>query len=118
MQNLVIKQPIGVCGILTPWNFPAAMITRKLGAALAAGCTAVLKAPAETPYTVLALVELCERAGVPKGVVNCILTDKHVQDVGRELCSSPKVHKISFTGSTRVGKILSESRRSVLLHPC
>ncbi|KAK4052096.1 hypothetical protein OIV83_002390 [Microbotryomycetes sp. JL201] len=114
IENRVYKQPVGVCGIITPWNFPNAMVTRKVGAALAAGCTVVLKAPPETPYSVLAIVELCERAGVPKGVVNCVLTDKNVQAIGRELCESRKIKKVSFTGSTRVGKILMSQSSSTL----
>ncbi|KAM0786709.1 hypothetical protein ACM66B_002151 [Microbotryomycetes sp. NB124-2] len=114
LENRVYKQPVGVCGIITPWNFPNAMVTRKVGAALAAGCTVVMKAPAETPYSVLAIVELAERAGIPKGVVNCIVTEKHVADVGKELCQSPTVKKISFTGSTRVGKILMSQSSGTL----
>ncbi|KAI5478678.1 succinate-semialdehyde dehydrogenase (NADP+) [Pseudohyphozyma bogoriensis] len=114
VQNLVFKQPVGVCGIITPWNFPFAMITRKLGAALAAGCTAVLKAPAETPYTTLAIAELCRQAGVPDGVVNVVVTEKGVAAVGKELCENPLVKKISFTGSTRVGKILMQQSSSTL----
>ncbi|KAK4050570.1 hypothetical protein OIO90_005037 [Microbotryomycetes sp. JL221] len=114
IENRVYKQPVGVCGIITPWNFPNAMVTRKVGAALAAGCTVVLKAPPETPYSVLAIVELCERAGVPKGVVNCVLTDKNVQAIGKELCENRKIKKVSFTGSTRVGKILMSQSASTL----
>jgi succinate-semialdehyde dehydrogenase / glutarate-semialdehyde dehydrogenase len=90
------------------------MVTRKLGAALAAGCTVVLKAPPETPYSVLAIVELARQAGVPEGVVSCVLTDKNVAAVGKELCENPKVHKVSFTGSTRVGKILMQQSSSTL----
>lgn len=89
-------------------------VTRKVGAALAAGCTVVLKAPPETPYSILAFVELAKRAGVPKGVINVVLTEKHVQAVGKELCESPKIKKISFTGSTRVGKILMQQSSSTL----
>ncbi|KAK4049595.1 hypothetical protein OIV83_004093 [Microbotryomycetes sp. JL201] len=114
LENRVYKQPVGVCGIITPWNFPNAMVTRKVGAALAAGCTVVMKAPAETPYSVLAIVELAERAGFPKGVVNCIVTESHVADVGKALCESPTVKKVSFTGSTRVGKILMSQSSSTL----
>ncbi|WWD07956.1 hypothetical protein V865_006065 [Kwoniella europaea PYCC6329] len=107
-RNITIKQPIGVVALLVPWNFPAAMIARKLGPALAVGCTSVVKVPSETPFTTLAIVELARRAGVPDGVINVITTDKHLQDVGKELCTNPLVHKVSFTGSTRVGKLLAE----------
>ncbi|GAA5858753.1 hypothetical protein JCM1840_006542 [Sporobolomyces johnsonii] len=114
VQNTTIKQPIGVCGIITPWNFPNAMVTRKLAAALAAGNTVVLKAPSETPYSVLAIAEIARRAGVPDGVLNVVVTAKHTADVGKELCENPLVHKISFTGSTRVGKILMKQASSTL----
>ncbi|SCV70277.1 BQ2448_1671 [Microbotryum intermedium] len=106
VQNTVIKQPVGVCGIITPWNFPNAMITRKVGAALAAGCTVVIKAPSETPYSILAIAEIAKRAGIPDGVINVILTHESTSAVGKELCENHNVHKVSFTGSTRVGKIL------------
>ncbi|GAA5851890.1 hypothetical protein JCM3766R1_000801 [Sporobolomyces carnicolor] len=114
VQNTTIKQPIGVCGIITPWNFPNAMVTRKVAAALAAGNTVVLKAPAETPYSVLAMADICRQAGVPDGVINVITTSKHTVDVGKELCENPLIHKISFTGSTRVGKILMSQSSSTL----
>lgn len=90
------------------------MVTRKLGAALAAGNTVVLKAPAETPYSVLALAEIARQAGVPDGVINVVLTSKHTIDVGKEMCENPTIHKISFTGSTRVGKILMKQASSTL----
>ncbi|KAI0658692.1 succinic semialdehyde dehydrogenase [Cubamyces menziesii] len=106
LRNVVIKQPIGVVSILTPWNFPSAMITRKLGAALAAGCTAVIKPPPETPFSALALVELATRAGVPPGVINVVTTQANVSDVGREMCQNTAVKKVSFTGSTPVAKLL------------
>ncbi|KAI0092149.1 succinic semialdehyde dehydrogenase [Irpex rosettiformis] len=105
-RNVVIKQPVGVVSILTPWNFPSAMITRKLGAALAAGCTAVIKPPSETPYSCLALVELATRAGIPPGVINVVTTHANIAEVGRELCENADVKKVSFTGSTSVGKML------------
>ncbi|KAF9450164.1 succinate-semialdehyde dehydrogenase [Macrolepiota fuliginosa MF-IS2] len=105
-RNLVIKQPVGVVSILTPWNFPSAMITRKLGAALAAGCTAVIKPPPETPFSALALAELARRAGIPDGVINIVPTLNHVHEVGEEMCQNKIVKKVSFTGSTRVAKIL------------
>ncbi|KAF8165723.1 succinate-semialdehyde dehydrogenase [Crassisporium funariophilum] len=105
-RNIVIKQPIGVVSILTPWNFPSAMITRKLGAALAAGCTAVIKPPPETPFSCLALAELGRRAGIPDGVINIVTTQKNVVEVGKEMCENKIVKKVSFTGSTPVAKLL------------
>ncbi len=101
----VQKQPVGVCAFITPWNFPSAMITRKLGAALAAGCTCVCKPASETPLSALALVELAERAGVPAGVINMIM-GTNAREIGRVLCDSRAVRKLSFTGSTAVGKVL------------
>ncbi|OCH95922.1 succinate-semialdehyde dehydrogenase [Obba rivulosa] len=106
IRNVVIKQPVGVVSILTPWNFPSAMITRKLAAALAAGCTAVIKPPPETPFSCLALTELATRAGIPAGVINVITTQANVQEVGREMCTNSTVRKVSFTGSTPVAKTL------------
>lgn len=100
----VIKQPVGVVAAITPWNFPAAMITRKLAPALAAGCTFVVKPPKEAPLTAIKLVELCEEVGIPNGVVN-VVTGKS-SDIGGELLSNPKVRKVTFTGSTEVGKEL------------
>ena len=111
---ITLKQPIGVVGIITPWNFPSAMITRKVAAAIAAGCTIVLKPAAETPYSALALAELGRRAGLPKGVFNIITTDKHISDVGKTICEHDLVKKVSFTGSTRVGKLLMEQSSSTL----
>ena len=101
---VVIKQPIGVCGLITPWNFPAAMITRKAAPALAAGCTVVIKPATQTPYSALALAELAERAGVPKGVINIVTGS--AKEIGGELTSNAIVRKISFTGSTEVGALL------------
>jgi succinate-semialdehyde dehydrogenase / glutarate-semialdehyde dehydrogenase len=101
---LAIKQPIGVCGAITPWNFPNSMITRKVSPALAAGCTVVLKPANETPLSALALAELAERAGVPKGVLN-IITGR-ASEIGLVLCEHPAVRFVGFTGSTEVGKIL------------
>ncbi|OAA54974.1 succinate-semialdehyde dehydrogenase [Niveomyces insectorum RCEF 264] len=109
-----VKEPVGVCGLITPWNFPAAMITRKVGPALAAGCTVVCKAPGETPFTSLALAELGHRAGVPPGVVNVITTLKNTPEVGLVLTSHPTVRKVSFTGSTGVGKLLMRQSSSTL----
>ncbi|HEY5633704.1 MAG TPA: NAD-dependent succinate-semialdehyde dehydrogenase [Burkholderiaceae bacterium] len=104
---IVLKQPIGVCAAITPWNFPIAMITRKLGPAFAAGCTAVAKPAALTPLSALALVELAERAGMPPGVFNLVPGyGKHSSEIGLEMCTNPIVRKVSFTGSTEVGRIL------------
>lgn len=104
---VTIKQPIGVVAAITPWNFPNAMITRKVGPALAAGCTVVVKPAAETPLSALALAVLAERAGVPKGVLN-IVTGNRANEIGGELTRHPAVRKLSFTGSTRIGKLLME----------
>ena len=101
---LAIKQPIGVCGAITPWNFPNSMITRKVSPALAAGCTVVLKPANETPLSALALAVLAERAGIPKGVLNIITGD--APPIGKVLCEHPAVRFVGFTGSTAVGKIL------------
>jgi len=101
---IVLKQPIGVCVAITPWNFPSAMLTRKAGPALAAGCTMVLKPASQTPYSALALCELAERAGVPKGVLSCVTGS--AQEIGGEMTSNPTVRKLSFTGSTEIGKVL------------
>jgi succinate-semialdehyde dehydrogenase / glutarate-semialdehyde dehydrogenase len=102
---VVTREPVGPCALITPWNFPYAMLTRKLGAALAAGCTVVCKPAAQTPLSALALAQLCERAGVPAGVVNVVPSTHHAE-VGAQLLASPKIRKISFTGSTRVGQDL------------
>jgi succinate-semialdehyde dehydrogenase/glutarate-semialdehyde dehydrogenase len=101
---LVIRQPVGVCAAITPWNFPAAMITRKAAPALAAGCTIVVKPASQTPLTALALAELARRAGIPKGVLNVVTGSASV--IGKEITSSPTVRKLSFTGSTEVGRQL------------
>ena len=101
---VVIKQPVGVCAAITPWNFPHSMITRKVAPALAAGCTVVLKPAEQTPYSALALAELAERAGFPKGVLNILTGDAPA--IGAELCANPAVRKVSFTGSTEVGRLL------------
>lgn len=101
---VVLKQPIGVCGAITPWNFPAAMLTRKLGPALAAGCTMVLKPASQTPFSALALCVLAEQAGIPAGVISCITGS--AKEIGGELTSNPAVKKLSFTGSTEIGKQL------------
>ncbi len=101
---LVIKQPIGVCAAITPWNFPAAMITRKVAPALAAGCTMIVKPAEQTPLTALALAVLAQRAGIPAGVFQVITGD--ARELGEALTSSDTVRKLSFTGSTEVGRIL------------
>ncbi|MBD9665542.1 NAD-dependent succinate-semialdehyde dehydrogenase [Variovorax sp. VRV01] len=102
---VVLKEPIGVCAAITPWNFPAAMITRKAGPALAAGCSMVVKPASQTPLTALALAELGRRAGVPSGVFN-VVTGSDTRDIGAQLTSHPLVRKITFTGSTEVGRVL------------
>lgn len=109
---IVIKQPIGVVGSITPWNFPAAMITRKIAPALTVGCPIVIKPASETPFTALALCVLAEEAGFPPGVFNMITGD--AKKIGEELTSNPLVRKISFTGSTEVGKILMKQASSTL----
>ncbi|HEY1043537.1 MAG TPA: NADP-dependent succinate-semialdehyde dehydrogenase [Telluria sp.] len=103
---VVTREPIGVCAAITPWNFPAAMITRKVGPALAAGCPIVVKPAELTPFSAFALAVLAERAGVPKGVFNVITGDSRA--IGGEMCSNPVVRKLSFTGSTEVGRILMQ----------
>ncbi|ASF15207.1 NADP-dependent succinate-semialdehyde dehydrogenase [Shewanella sp. FDAARGOS_354] len=103
---MVIKQPVGVTAAITPWNFPAAMITRKAAPALAAGCTMVVKPAPQTPFTALALAVLAERAGIPAGVFSVITGD--AIGIGNEMCSNPTVRKLSFTGSTQVGIKLME----------
>jgi succinate-semialdehyde dehydrogenase/glutarate-semialdehyde dehydrogenase len=103
-RSLVVKEPVGVCAAITPWNFPAAMITRKAGPALAAGCTLIVKPANETPFTALALAELALRAGLPAGVLN-VVTGNPVT-IGEELTRNAAVRKLSFTGSTRVGRLL------------
>lgn len=110
---MVVKQPIGVVGVITPWNFPLAMITRKLGPALAVGCTVVVRPSEETPLSALAMVALAEEAGFPAGVIN-VVVGTHAAETGKVLCESPLVSKISFTGSTRVGQILSAQSVSTL----
>ncbi|MEL6437399.1 MAG: NAD-dependent succinate-semialdehyde dehydrogenase, partial [Pseudomonadota bacterium] len=101
---MVIKEPVGVVGAITPWNFPSSMIARKLGPALAAGCTIVIKPSEFTPFSGLAWGQLCEEAGIPAGVVNIVTGDAAA--VGKALCTNRDVRKLSFTGSTRVGKLL------------
>lgn len=102
----VWKKPVGVVAAITPWNFPAAMLTRKMGPALAAGCTVVIKPAGETPLTAVKLVELCNEAGFPKGVVNLVTGSS--SKIGAEIMSNKKVRKVTFTGSTEVGKLLAK----------
>jgi succinate-semialdehyde dehydrogenase / glutarate-semialdehyde dehydrogenase len=104
-RGIVIKQPIGVCAAITPWNFPSAMLARKAGPALAVGCAMVAKPPHETPLSMLAMTELADRAGLPAGLLS-ILPGKHAKPIGDEMCSNPIVRKLTFTGSTAVGKLL------------
>ncbi len=104
---IVLKQPVGVCAAITPWNFPAAMITRKLAPALAAGCTVVVKPAEQTPLTALALAALAERAGFPAGVINMVTgSAASAPVIGSELTANPLVRKLSFTGSTEIGRLL------------
>lgn len=104
---MVTRQPLGVVSVITPWNFPFAMITRKVGALLAAGCTCVIKPSEDTPLSALAAVALAEKAGIPSGVINVVTCSrKNVPEVGKELCEDPHIGCISFTGSTDVGKLL------------
>ncbi len=109
---IVIKQPIGVTAAITPWNFPAAMITRKAGPALAAGCTMVLKPASQTPFSAFALAELAQRAGIPAGVFSVV--SGSAGDIGSELTSNPIVRKLSFTGSTEIGRqLMSECAKDI-----
>ncbi|MFF5078243.1 NAD-dependent succinate-semialdehyde dehydrogenase [Actinoplanes sp. NPDC000266] len=103
-RTLVLAEPVGVCAAITPWNFPAAMITRKAAPALAAGCTMIVKPASQTPLTALALAELAERAGVPAGVLNVVVGG--AREIGAELTENPLVRKLTFTGSTEVGRVL------------
>nr|XP_003468913.2 succinate-semialdehyde dehydrogenase, mitochondrial [Cavia porcellus] len=106
-RALVLKQPLGVAAVITPWNFPSAMITRKVGAALAAGCTVVVKPAEDTPFSALALAQLANQAGIPAGVYNVVPCSRaKASEVGEVLCTDPLVSKISFTGSTVTGKVL------------
>ena len=110
---IVLKQPIGVVAAITPWNFPIAMITRKVAPALAVGCTVVLKPSEDTPLSALALADLAEKAGFPSGVFN-VITTNDPQNVGEILTTSPKIKKVSFTGSSEVGKILMKQSSSTV----
>jgi len=105
---MVIRQPVGVAAAITPWNFPLAMVTRKLAPALAAGCTSVLKPPSPAPLTSLAIAALASQAGIPAGVLN-VVTGTDSAAIGREFCTNDKIRKLSFTGSTEVGRTLLEA---------
>ncbi|KAL2832658.1 aldehyde dehydrogenase domain-containing protein [Aspergillus pseudoustus] len=113
-RTQVIKEPVGVCGLILPWNFPMAMGARKLAAALAAGCTVVIKSDGLTPFSTNALVLLAERAGIPAGVINIVTALNNTPQLGLALCESEIVKKISFTGSTRVGKLLMKQSSDTL----
>jgi succinate-semialdehyde dehydrogenase/glutarate-semialdehyde dehydrogenase len=113
-RMFTLKQPVGVAALITPWNFPAAMLTRKAGAALAAGCTVVSKPASQTPFTALALAELAQRAGLPPGVLNIVTGEAAV--IGKVLATHPLVRKLSFTGSTAVGKQLLAQCAGTLKH--
>jgi len=114
-RMLVLREPIGVCAAITPWNFPIAMITRKVAPALAAGCTIVLKPAEQTPLSALALAVLAEQAGIPAGVLNIITADSEQSiAIGKVLCHSPIVRKLTFTGSTPVGRILMQQSAQTL----
>jgi succinate-semialdehyde dehydrogenase/glutarate-semialdehyde dehydrogenase len=110
---VVLKQPVGVCAAITPWNFPAAMVTRKVGPALAAGCTIVVKPASQTPMTALALAELGRRAGIPDGVIN-VVTGNDTRAIGATLTSHRLVRKVTFTGSTEVGRVLLEQSAATI----
>jgi succinate-semialdehyde dehydrogenase/glutarate-semialdehyde dehydrogenase len=114
-RSLVLKEPIGVCVGITPWNFPSSMIARKVAPALAAGCTMVLKPAEQTPLSALALAELADRAGIPAGVLNVVPTDAvGAPEIGKEFTQNPIIRKLSFTGSTEVGKLLIEQCASTV----
>lgn len=114
-RMVVLRQPIGVCAAITPWNFPIAMITRKVAPAIAAGCTIVIKPAEQTPLSALAMAELAHRAGMPAGVMNVITADAERSiEVGKVLCDSPVVRHLSFTGSTPVGRILMQQSAPTL----
>jgi succinate-semialdehyde dehydrogenase/glutarate-semialdehyde dehydrogenase len=111
---IVMREPVGVCAAITPWNFPAAMITRKVGPALAAGCTIIVKPASQTPLSALAMAELAARAGVPNGVFSVVTGDARA--IGGELTSNPIVRKLSFTGSTKIGRVLAAQCAPTLKH--
>lgn len=112
LRHLVLKQPIGVCACITPWNFPAAMMTRKVAPALAAGCTMIVRPDSQTPFSALALATLAQQAGIPQGVLQIVTGD--AQMIGEIFTQSPIIKKLSFTGSTRVGKLLMAQSANTL----
>lgn len=114
LRTRIVKMPVGVCGLITPWNFPLAMGARKIAAALAAGCTVVLKSDGVTPFSSNALAVILERAGVPRGVVNVLTAAANTPSIGLAMCESSVIKKISFTGSTRVGKLLMQQSSRTL----
>ncbi|OQR93673.1 succinic semialdehyde dehydrogenase [Achlya hypogyna] len=114
-RMMALRQPVGVCGMITPWNFPIGMLARKVGPALAAGCTAVVKPAAATPLSALAFAKLGEEAGVPAGVMNIVPSPhESAAEIGRTLCETPQVRKLTFTGSTTVGKQLTKQCAATL----
>lgn len=113
-RMITVKEPVGVCALIVPWNFPAAMITRKVGPALAAGCSVVVKAPAEAPLTALALAELAHRAGIPEGILNVVTALDNTVAIGEVLTTHPLINKVSFTGSTPVGRLLMKQSSSTI----
>ncbi|GFW71880.1 succinate-semialdehyde dehydrogenase, mitochondrial [Trichonephila clavipes] len=114
-QMFFLREPVGVAGIITPWNFPNAMITRKVAAALAAGCTCVLKPAEDTPLSALAIAQLAEEAKVPPGVINVVTSSRsNTPSIGKRLCENPNVSTISFTGSTPVGKFITVGEKDIL----
>ena len=115
IRRMVLREPVGVCGMITPWNFPTGMIARKVGAALGAGCSTVLRPSEETPLTALAMAKMSEEIGLPAGLFNVVPTSRDSADMaGTLLCESPLIKKISFTGSTVVGKSLYQKSSSTV----
>ncbi len=112
LRYTILKQPVGVCAAITPWNFPAAMITRKAAPALAAGCTMIVKPDSQTPFSAIAMMVLAEQAGLPKGVLQIVTGD--ASTIGSVLTKDERIHKLSFTGSTAVGRLLMEQCASTV----
>jgi len=115
---LTMKEPVGVTAMINPWNFPNAMIARKLGPCLAAGCTAIIRPSGETPYSAIAFAEMAERVGIPKGVVNVVPSRPDSLDAGIEICENRDVRKVSFTGSTAVGKLIAKQCAGTVKRIC
>ena len=111
---MTFKEPVGVCALIAPWNFPAAMTTRKVGPSLAGGCTVVMKPPAEAPLTSLAIMSLAEQEGIPAGVVNFVTALENTVEVGENLTRNTLVSKVSFAGSTAVSMLLMSQSASTL----